>query len=75
MLWQRARVLPLLFLPNHRLFTMKATNATMLTQGLLSLPGSNAKTKKLVKELLDQDRDKHHCFWGKVGFHNHLPHQ
>ncbi|KLO18661.1 hypothetical protein SCHPADRAFT_866161 [Schizopora paradoxa] len=47
---------------------------TTVTQGLLHLPGSSFKTKELMQKLLKDDFDKHHCFWGKVGFHNHLPH-
>ncbi|KAI5118792.1 hypothetical protein M0805_005020 [Coniferiporia weirii] len=44
------------------------------TQGLLHLPGSTHATRALVRSLLRADRDAHHCFYGKVGFHNHLPH-
>ncbi|OCB92234.1 hypothetical protein A7U60_g363 [Sanghuangporus baumii] len=45
-----------------------------MSQGLLHLPGSNHITKELVERLLEEDLKKHHCFYGKVGFHNHLPH-
>ncbi|EJD03460.1 uncharacterized protein FOMMEDRAFT_108695 [Fomitiporia mediterranea MF3/22] len=45
-----------------------------ISQGLLHLPGSNHETKALVQKLLEEDLKKHHCFYGKPGFHNHLPH-
>ncbi|KAH8104504.1 hypothetical protein BXZ70DRAFT_887737 [Cristinia sonorae] len=44
-----------------------------IRQGVLNLP-STPQAKALVEQLLEEDRQKHHCFWGRVGFHNHLSH-
>lgn len=44
-------------------------------EGVLNLSGSTFEAKRTVERLLEEDRQKHHCFWGKVGFHNHLSHQ
>ena len=46
-----------------------------ITQGLLNLPGATAQSKATAERLLEEDRNLHHCFFGKVGFHNHLSHQ
>ncbi|KAJ8501978.1 hypothetical protein ONZ51_g311 [Trametes cubensis] len=45
-----------------------------IRQGLLNLPGPTFVTKRTVERLLEEDRDNHHCFWGRIGFHNHLSH-
>ncbi|KAI0632164.1 P-loop containing nucleoside triphosphate hydrolase protein [Trametes polyzona] len=42
--------------------------------GVLNLPGPNFETQRTVERLLEEDRERHHCFWGRVGFHNHLSH-
>ena len=55
--------------------TVTAMSGGGLTQGLVSFPGIDYETKALAVRLLAEDRDKHHCFYGKAGFHNHLPHQ
>ncbi|KAL4251919.1 Questin oxidase-like protein [Abortiporus biennis] len=43
-------------------------------QGILNIPGATPESKATVERLLEEDRQFHHCFWGKVGFHNHLSH-
>ncbi|CDO71498.1 hypothetical protein BN946_scf184909.g92 [Trametes cinnabarina] len=53
---------------------VKAKLPPTIGQGILKLPGSNLDTKRTVERLLEEDRQKHHCFWGRVGFHNHLSH-
>ncbi|KAI0822325.1 hypothetical protein BC628DRAFT_1327511 [Trametes gibbosa] len=45
-----------------------------IRQGLLNLPGTTFETQRTIERLLEQDREQHHCFWGRVGFHNHLSH-
>lgn len=64
---------PVLFL--RIIHTATAMSGGRLTQGLVSFPGIDYETKALAVRLLAEDRDKHHCFYGKAGFHNHLPHQ
>ena len=46
-----------------------------INQGLLNLPGTTLEAKRTAERLLEEDRRKHHCYWGRVGFHNHLSHQ
>ena len=46
-----------------------------ITQGLLNLPGTTFATKNTTERLLEEDRRRHHCYWGRIGFHNHLSHQ
>ena len=46
-----------------------------ITQGLLNLPGATFATKSTTERLLEEDRRRHHCYWGRIGFHNHLSHQ
>ena len=43
--------------------------------GILNLPGATPQSKALVEQLLEEDREKFHCFWGRIGLHNHLSHQ
>ncbi|KAI0689698.1 hypothetical protein BC835DRAFT_229768 [Cytidiella melzeri] len=43
-------------------------------QGILNFPGATPESKATAERLLEQDREKHHCFWGKIGLHNHLSH-
>lgn len=45
-----------------------------IRQGILNLPGSTSESKAIVERLLEEDRNTHHCFFGKVGLHNHLSH-
>lgn len=45
-----------------------------LSHGLLSLPGITPQSKACAEELLAKDLRDHHCFYGRAGFHNHLPH-
>ncbi|KAI0670778.1 hypothetical protein C8Q78DRAFT_1069524 [Trametes maxima] len=56
-----------------------ADNATIglpatIRQGLLNLPGATWETKRTVERLLEDDREKRHCFTNQLGFHNHLSH-
>lgn len=46
-----------------------------IRQGVLNLPGATFETQRTAERLLAEDRERHHCFWGRVGFHNHLSHQ
>ncbi|KAI0349466.1 hypothetical protein OH77DRAFT_1432025 [Trametes cingulata] len=45
-----------------------------IRQGLLNLPGPTFETQRTIERLLEEDRERHHCFWGRIGFHNHLSH-
>lgn len=54
---------------------MSSTLPPTISQGILNLAGSNSQSKAVAERLLEEDRNVHHCFWGKVGFHNHLSHQ
>jgi Questin oxidase-like len=49
--------------------------SSRIRPGLLNLPGNTPQSKQLVEKLLQEDRERHHCFFNKVGFHNHLSHQ
>lgn len=51
------------------------TSIASIQPGILNLPGSTPQSKALVEKWLDEDRQQHHCLYGKVGFHNHLSHQ
>ena len=44
-------------------------------QGILNFPGATPDSRAIAERLLEQDRQRFHCFWGNVGFHNHLSHQ
>ena len=61
-------------------FTETPTSTTMalsptIHQGIVNFPGATPESKATVERLLEQDRQEHHCFWGKARFHNHLSHQ
>ncbi|TBU62348.1 hypothetical protein BD310DRAFT_919205 [Dichomitus squalens] len=45
-----------------------------IRQGILNLPGTTPEAKRVAERVLEEDRQKHHCFYGRVGFHNHLSH-
>ncbi|KII86089.1 hypothetical protein PLICRDRAFT_115034 [Plicaturopsis crispa FD-325 SS-3] len=45
-----------------------------INPGPSKLAGSTAGSKALLERLLDEDRQKHHCFFNTLGFHNHLSH-
>ncbi|GJE96190.1 questin oxidase family protein [Phanerochaete sordida] len=47
---------------------------TLKKQGLVNFAGATPESKATIERLLEEDRQKHHCFWGRVGFHNHLSH-
>ncbi|KAJ3523135.1 hypothetical protein NM688_g8777 [Phlebia brevispora] len=53
---------------------MTTNLAPTIKQGILNFPGATPESKATVERLLEEDRQQHHCFWGKVGFHNHLSH-
>jgi hypothetical protein len=42
--------------------------------GLVNVAGT-PESRKLVEAFLQEDRQKHHCFWGRASLHNHLSHQ
>ncbi|EJD44202.1 hypothetical protein AURDEDRAFT_65498 [Auricularia subglabra TFB-10046 SS5] len=48
--------------------------SSQLGRGILNLPGVTPQSRDCVKDLLAADAQAHHCFWGRAGFHNHLPH-
>ncbi|OCH91869.1 P-loop containing nucleoside triphosphate hydrolase protein [Obba rivulosa] len=56
------------------LFTRMSTLPSTISQGLLNFPGATPESKATAERLLEEDRDRHHCFWGKIGLHNHLSH-
>jgi hypothetical protein len=46
-----------------------------VTPGILHIPSADgAEAKKIVEELLEKDREYHHCFFNPAQFHNHLSH-
>ncbi|PIL22571.1 hypothetical protein GSI_15260 [Ganoderma sinense ZZ0214-1] len=45
-----------------------------IRQGILNLPGTTPESKLVAEGLLEKDRETHHCFFGRIGFHNHLSH-
>jgi hypothetical protein len=53
--------------------TMSRSLPSTIRPGILHLAGATPESHKLVKTLLEEDRIKHHCFYG--GLHNHLSHQ
>lgn len=40
----------------------------------LALPGITKLARETVAELLEENHNKHHCFFNEKGFHNHLVH-
>ncbi|KAG9062155.1 hypothetical protein KI688_006487 [Linnemannia hyalina] len=40
----------------------------------LALPGITKLARETVAELLQENHNKHHCFFNEKGFHNHLVH-
>lgn len=50
-------------------------SSTLTKPGIINFPGQTPDSKKTVERLLKEDREKHHCFWGRIRFHNHLSHQ
>ncbi|RPD62419.1 hypothetical protein L226DRAFT_611012 [Lentinus tigrinus ALCF2SS1-7] len=48
--------------------------SSRIRQGILNLSGTTFETKSTAERLLEEDRQEHHCFHGRVGFHNHLSH-
>lgn len=70
------RFSPHTLLRRTRAMTTTTSAVPKLTrQGLVNFPGATPESKATVERLLEEDRRQHHCFWGKVGFHNHLSHQ
>ena len=59
----------------HIVTMTAATLPPTIHQGILNFPGATPESKATAERLLEEDRRVHHCFWGKVGFHNHLSHQ
>jgi hypothetical protein len=49
--------------------------SSRIRPGLLNFPGITSQSKQLTEKLLQDDRERHHCFFNNVGFHNHLSHQ
>ena len=56
-------------------FRMASTLPPTIRHGILNVPGASYESKMTVERLLQDDRDTYHCFFGKVGLHNHLSHQ
>lgn len=50
-------------------------SSTLGKKGQLNTPGITFASKKAIEELLHKDAEAHHCFFNKIGFHNHLTHQ
>ncbi|KAI0917006.1 hypothetical protein AcW2_007254 [Taiwanofungus camphoratus] len=53
---------------------MASSLAPTICQGILNLPGATHESKATAERLLEHDRQRHHCFFGKIGLHNHLSH-
>lgn len=45
-----------------------------IKQGILNFPGATPESKATLERLLEDDRQRNHCFYGR-GLHNHLSHQ
>lgn len=54
---------------------MASTLPSTIRPGTLNVPGSTHESKMTLERLLQEDRETYHCFFGKVGLHNHLSHQ
>jgi len=46
-----------------------------INPGIVNIPGRDPQAQAIAESLLEQDRQKHHCFFNPQGFHNHLSHQ
>jgi hypothetical protein len=56
--------------------TMSTTATVRLTkQGIINYAGATPESKAALERLLEEDKQKHHCFFNNLGFHNHLNHQ
>ncbi|TFY69556.1 hypothetical protein EVJ58_g339 [Rhodofomes roseus] len=53
---------------------MSSTLPPTISPGILNVPGATYGSKTTHERLLQEDRETHHCFFGKVGLHNHLSH-
>ncbi|KAH9841517.1 uncharacterized protein C8Q71DRAFT_700804 [Rhodofomes roseus] len=53
---------------------MSSTLPPTISPGILDVPGATYESKTTLERLLQEDRETHHCFFGKVGLHNHLSH-
>ncbi|KAF8141344.1 hypothetical protein EV363DRAFT_1247962 [Boletus edulis] len=42
--------------------------------GIVNVPARDPQTQTVAESLLEEDRQKHHCFFNPQGFHNHLSH-
>lgn len=47
---------------------------TTIQRGIVNFPGTTPDSQQAAEDLLARDRAEHHCFYGRVGFHNHLSH-
>ncbi|KZT73831.1 hypothetical protein DAEQUDRAFT_356373 [Daedalea quercina L-15889] len=55
-------------------FRMSSTLPPTIRHGILEVPGATFESQTTVERLLQEDRETDHCFFGKVGLHNHLSH-
>jgi hypothetical protein len=58
--------------------TMATTARTLpptLRLGVLGMPGTTPESQRAAEQLLEEDRLKHHCIYGRANLHNHLSHQ
>ncbi|KAI0801750.1 hypothetical protein BC629DRAFT_1581168 [Irpex lacteus] len=46
----------------------------IIHQGILNFPGATPESKATAERLLEEDRQIHHCFFGKIQLHNHVSH-
>ncbi|KAF9224210.1 hypothetical protein BS17DRAFT_780644 [Gyrodon lividus] len=53
---------------------MQPKISVTIEPGLVNVPGRDPKAQEVAESLLEQDRQKHHCFFNSQGFHNHLSH-
>ncbi|KDQ61069.1 hypothetical protein JAAARDRAFT_45728 [Jaapia argillacea MUCL 33604] len=53
---------------------MASSLPATVNHGILNFPGGTPESKATIERLLAEDREKHHCFFGKIGLHNHLSH-
>ncbi|KZP16254.1 hypothetical protein FIBSPDRAFT_1047623 [Athelia psychrophila] len=48
--------------------------SSSIRPGIVNRAGTTPESHRLLESLLEDDRKTHHCFFNKMGFHNHLSH-
>ncbi|KZP16253.1 hypothetical protein FIBSPDRAFT_748982 [Athelia psychrophila] len=53
---------------------MARSLSSSIRPGIINRAGTTPESKRLLENLLEDDRKTHHCFFNQTGFHNHLSH-